>query len=225
MLEKKMDKSGRESGVVMIEAIYVVVIAVLLIFFTMNVGVIYYNRMTLTAIANEAASGVAEVYGSANKDPFYNFTEYGYFEDRNVYRYFGNGKNELDSMAGKKAKWYASYLVYENEFSVGENLDFSDISVTCKENDLNVQTLTVTIDRTYPVFIMNPVSFWGLNPEYDVQVSGTAVCYDVIHQMNSISLKNELTDRVDSSSTVIKIVKDAIKTTKKIIKFVKKKSS
>ncbi len=225
MLKEIMENGNEENGVVMIEAVYVVVIAVLIIFFTINVGVVYYNRLTLTAIANEAASAVAEVYGSTNKDPFYNFTESGYFGDRNVYRYFLTGKKELDGMAEKKGKWYASYLVYENEFSVGENLDFSDISVACKENDLNAQVLTVTIERTYPVFIMNPVSFWGLEPKYNVQVSGAAVCYDVIHQMNAISLKNELTDRLDSSSTIVKMFKDIKETIDKVVKHEKKKTS
>lgn len=216
-----MEKENSEKGMVMIEAIYVVVIAVLIIFFTMNVGTVYYNRIVLTAIANEAASGVAEIYGSVNKDPFYNYTGYEYFKNKDAYRYFLGKKQELDSMAEKKAKWYAAYLVYENEFSVEENLDFSDISVTCRENDLHMQTVTVTIDRTYPVFIINPASFWGLNPEYEVQASGTAVCYDIMHQMNAISLKNELTDRLDSSSTLVTIMKDVIKTIEKIVKCIK----
>lgn len=221
MRERKKDKKNPESGIVMIEAVYVVVIAIMVIFFTINIGVIYHNRIVLTSIANEAANGVAEVYGSANKEPFYNFTEYGYFREKNVYRYFGTGKSSLDSMAERKAKWYASYLVYEHEFSVEKSMDFSGIEVTCKKNDINMQTLTVTIKRTYPVFIINPAAFWGLDPEYTIQVSGTAVCYDVIHQMNSMAFKNELTDRLDGVSTIVKIIQDLLKTIEKVKKHYK----
>ena len=46
MLKEIMENGNEENGVVMIEAVYVVVIAVLIIFFTINVGVVYYNRLS-----------------------------------------------------------------------------------------------------------------------------------------------------------------------------------
>ena len=82
-----IEMKREEKGMVMIEAVYVVVIAVLIILFTFNVGVIYHNKLVLTSVANEAANGIAEVYGCIGKEPFYAYTSPGYFGGRNIYRY------------------------------------------------------------------------------------------------------------------------------------------
>lgn len=217
MSEGKKGAKGREDGVIMIEAVYVVVIAIMIIFFTMNIGVLYHNRIVLTAIANEAAGGVAEIYGSTGKEPFYNYTDHAFFSGRNPYRYLLPGEGTLEDMAEKKARWYASYLVYEKEFRGDRNMDFSGIQVECVENmGIGMKTLSVTIKREYPVFIMNPMSFWDLDPKYEIEVTGNAVCYDPIHQMNATSFKNELADRIDSSSSVLKIVDNIVETVQKV---------
>lgn len=193
IIEMKKD----EKGMVMVEAVYVVVIAVLIILFTFNVGVIYHNKLVLTSIANEAANGIAEVYGCIGKEPFYAYTSPGYFGGRNIYRYLIT-KGQLKETAEKKGKWYASYLTNELEFSAQENLDFSDIKVECTESDFGVQEIKVSVTRKYPVFIVNPASFFDIDLEYEITAEGTAVCYDIIHQMNSMSLVKELQNKADS---------------------------
>lgn len=192
-----IEMKKEEKGMVMIEAVYVVVIAVLIILFTFNVGVIYHNKLVLTSVANEAANGIAEVYGCIGKEPFYAYTSPGYFGGRNIYRYL-IAKGKLKETAEKKGKWYASYLTNELEFSAQENLDFSDIKVECTESDFGVQEIKVSVTRKYPVFIVNPASFFGIDLEYEITAEGTAVCYDIIHQMNSMSLVKELQDNADS---------------------------
>lgn len=198
-----MMRKSEESGEVMVEAIYVVVIAIMVIFFAINVGVVYHNRIVVTAVANEAASGVAGIYSGLYKEPFYAYTAPAVFQGIDPYRYWKYGdtwetraKLKMDSAAEDKAKWYASYLVYESEFTTNKELDFSGISVTCADNGIGLKTLSVTVKRSYPVFIMNPVSFFGLDPEYDAEATGTAVCYDVIHQMNSIALADEIENKL-----------------------------
>lgn len=193
-----MMRKSEESGEVMVEAIYVVVIAIMVIFFAINVGVVYHNRIVVTAVANEAASGVAGVYARMDQEPFYAYMEKEDFKHIYPYRYRKYG-DLTDSTAVGKAKWYASYLVYESEFSTNKELDFSGISVECDDNGIGLKTLSVTVKRTYPVFIMNPVSFFGLNPEYDAEATGTAVCYDVIHQMNSIALADEIENKLGAN--------------------------
>lgn len=217
MKQRKKAARGSEDGFIMVEAIYVVVIAIMIIFFTINIGVVYHNWIVLTAIANEAAAGVAEIYGSTSKEPFYNYTDNAFFSGKNPYRHFMFAEGELEDMAKKKAKWYASYLVYSKEFRADKNMDFSGIQVECIENTgIGMKTLAVTISREYPVFIMNPMSFWKLDPKYEVKVTGTAVCYDPIYQMNATSFKNELADRIDASSSVIKIVDNIVETVQKV---------
>lgn len=191
-----MKRKDNENGMVMVEAIYVLVIAILLIFFTMNLGAIYYNRIIVTATANEAASGVAEIYGSAGKEPFYAYTDPQYFKGRDVYREL-MPMGMLVENAEQKAKWYASFLTYEDEFTSEKSLDFSDVVVDCSLNDIGVLAITVTITREYPVFITFPAGFWGLDATYKVSATGTAFCYDVIWQMNWTALAKEIENKVD----------------------------
>lgn len=230
MMQRKRKETDKESGVVVVEAVYVVVIAVLLIFFSVNVSVVYHNRLVVTAAANEAASGVAEVYGCVGREPFYAYVSPAYFKGRNVYRYLNFGleyendtlamRSRLNTSAQEKGKWYASYLLSRMEYSTAgmeERMNFDGVSVVCGTNGIGMQTLTVTIRREYPVFILNPVSFFGLEPAYTVEASGTAVCYDVIHQMNAVSFTREWKQKLDPSEDMSEWMNDVLELVRKVV--------
>lgn len=201
-----MKRYKSEDGNAVIESIYVIFIALMMISFTINIAVIYHNRLVLTVVADEAANGVAEIYGSLEKEPFYNYTSRDYFWRRNIYRYLFGGRDKHRQITASKGKWYASYLLYENEFSSEHSMDFSDVIVSCGKNELGVDVVTVKIEREYPVFIMNPMSFWKLDPKYRIKVSGNAVCYDVIYQMNGYALVKEMQDKADSMLYITTII-------------------
>lgn len=185
----KSDKS--EDGMIMVEAIYVVVITIVVIFFAINVGVVFHNRMVVTAAANEAASGVARVYSGLDKEPFYGYMAPVDFSHVSPYRYRFSYLTYND-VAERKAKWYASYLIYNSEFAAQRSKNFDDVVTKCAPNEIGQQVLSVTIKRKYPMFDMNPAVFFGLDPEYEVEATGTAVCYDVIHEMNAAALLSEI---------------------------------
>ncbi len=193
-----MEQKNKEDGMVMIEAIYVLIIAIFLVFFTINLGSIYYNRIIVTSSANEAASGIAEIYGSMGKEPFNAYTPTEHFKGRDIYRHLD--KADLKRSAEDRAMWYGSFLVYDKEFSKEKSMDFyEDIDVDCSFNfDIGLQMITVSITREYPVFIFLPAGFWGLDETYEVSATGNAVCYDIIHQMNSMAWEKEIQDFVDS---------------------------
>lgn len=206
-----MKEIRSEEGMVMVEAIYVVVIAIMIIFFTINIGSVYYNRIAMTAAANEAAAGVASNYGSPNKEPFFNYTGTTDLYLTNPYRYWISGEKSLDQIAQKKAKWYAGYLVSEMEFFKRSNMDFSGIQVSVEENDAGSRNVTVSVKRKFDVFAVNPFLFFGLNPQYEVQVTGSAVCYDVIHEMNNIAFVDEMQKKIGGKIPVVNNVVSMIR--------------
>lgn len=222
MINNMREKTDRESGVVVVEATFVVVIAILIIFFTVNVSVVYHNRLVATAVANEAASGVAEVYGCVGKEPFYAYTNSGYFKGRNIYRYLDtNGlRLKINTSAEEKGKWYASYLISHTEFNPADKarkMNFDDVVVECGKSRHGINVLTVTIKREYPVFIMNPVSFFGLDPTYTVKAKGTAVCYDVIHQINAVSFAREINHRLLPSKSIGETMDETLELINRIV--------
>ena len=198
-----MKLKREENGEVMIEAIVVVVIAVMVIFFTMNVGIMYHNRNVLHAIANESASAIANVYGSIGKEPFYGYTDPAFFARRDAYRHTGYA---LEKKAKEKGKWYASYLVNEYEFSTVK-MEFSGITVDCEKNDLGQKIIRVRIKKEYPVFVAMPSEIFGLDLKYEIETEGVAVCYDVLHQMNAITLIDEVQSHVVDNSLILSSVK------------------
>ena len=214
-----MKREENEEGMIMVEAIYVVVITIVVIFFAINVGVVFHNRMVVTASANEAAASVAEVYKALDKDPFYAYMEASDFKHIDPYRYVNFG-NIYKTTTESKAKWYASYLIYNSEFAAQRSMNFDDIVTKLEKNKIGQQVLYVTIKRKYPVFDMNPVAFFGLDPDYEAEATGTAVCYDVIHQMNKTAFIDELQDKatdnagghiIDNILDTIEAVREALK--------------
>jgi len=207
-----MRREEYEDGMIMVEAVYVVVIAIMVIFFGFNVAVMYHNRIILTAIADEAAASVANTYGVPGKDPFYSYMDEEDYKKWDPYRYLTFGADMFNKAVEKKGKWYASYLVWKNEFRAEENMDFSGIKVNCKKNFASgVMQVTVEITRKYPAFTMNPVVFFGLEPEYTVNTTGTAVCYDVVHQMNTIAYTSELLTKAETKIPGLDILNAAMK--------------
>lgn len=190
-----MKREENEEGMIMVEAIYVVVITIVVIFFAINAGVVFHNRMVVTASANEAAASVAGVYKALDKEPFYAYMDTTDFRHIDPYRYLKYG-NTYITATESKAKWYASYLIYNSEFAAQRSMNFDDIVTKCEKNDIGQQVLYVTIKRKYPMFDMNPAAFFGLDPDYEVEATGTAVCYDVIHQMNKTAFVDELQDKI-----------------------------
>ena len=208
-----MSIKKEENGEIMVEAIYVVVIAIMVIFFTMNVGVVFHNRNVLSSIANEAANGIAEIYGSIGKEPFYGYTDPEYFSGRSTYRHWN--KSLLKERAQEKGKWYASFLIDEKEFSA-EEMDFSGVKVICDQNSAGQDIIRVTIEKEYPVFTGAPGGIFGHELNYTIKVEGVAICYDIIHEMQGMALGKEINAKLDSLTKTSEAIKTIIELVDKI---------
>lgn len=212
-----------QSGMIMVEAVYVVIITMTIVLFTANFAALYHNRIVLTSVANETANAIAEIYGSTSKEPRYAYTGPGSFYGNNVYRYMNHDK--IQDIAEKKGRWYGSYLLYESEWANHEHANdgtitdsFDELNVTCTENDLGLYEITVSINKTYPAFLLFPAKFLGYGLEYNVEAEGKAICYDIIHQMNSMALVKELQNKVDSSFSLLDSIDKIMETISTLMK-------
>lgn len=204
ILDKR--KIEDSSGEVVVEAMILVIIIVYAIFFTINIAGIYYNRITAASVAQEAASGSGAVYNSEAREPFVGYISSKYFQGRNIYRYFGTTEPAMNLETKEKAKWYGSYLLYKNEFATSGNhtKGLSDqVETSCEKNsELGCTVIHVSIEKEYPLFIANPMRFFGIDPKYTCSATGTAVCYDPLHQMNLMALMDEFASNVTGALTV-----------------------
>lgn len=205
---RKMQQND-SPGEVMVEAMILVIIIICAIFFTINIAGIYYNRITVASVAQEAASGAGAVYGSEGREPFVGYVPTGYFKNRDIYRYL-SFDNSLNVQTEYKASWYGSYLLYTNEFATKHDTGISEYVVTSceKESKLGCTMIHVSIEKEYPLFIANPMNFFGINPKYTSAATASAVCYDPIHQMNLMALGDELAGGVNDAFKLTKGLND-----------------
>lgn len=210
-------KVRNESGEFVIESTFLMFITIMMVFFVINVGGIYYNRVVVTAVANESANAVAAIYGNNYKEPFMNFTDSDSVSSRNPYRYAFLGTKHIRENTEEKGKWYACYLLSKTELNRDNKKttkkDFDGVKVECVDcHALDAVKVQVSITREYPVLTVNPtkaLNVPGMSSYYTVKAEGGAVCYDLLHQMNSIGLKKQLFAKADDKSTIISIIDNA----------------
>lgn len=202
----KKEIAKDSSGEVVVEATLLVVIIILTIFFTFNVACVFYNRQVVNAVATEAAASVAASSNSESRDPFVGYVASKYFKYRDVYRYNFSDfcYTKMGEQAKEKAEWYSSYFLHMYEFSERHDTGISpDITVSIEErDDLGTSVVNVVISKEYPVFVMNPMSYFGLDPTYKCVGSGTAICYDPLHQINSMALADEVAHGLNDAFVV-----------------------
>lgn len=191
-----------DSGEVVVEAMILVIIIICAIFFTINIASVYYNRIIVASVAQEAASGASIVYGSEGREPFVGYVPTDYFKNRNIYRHLLS--NKLEDVTAEKARWYGSYLLNINEFATAHDTGISDyIETRCEKNErLGCMMVYVSVDKEYPLFIANPMSIFGIDPKYVCSATASAVCYDPIHQINLMALFDEFAGGVNGASKV-----------------------
>lgn len=214
-----MRRMKEENGMVMIEAVYVVIIAIVMIFFLLNVGFVYYNRMVVTAIADEAAVSIANNYGYTWKEPFYSYMGENAFRGIDPYRHMNETK--LKKSVEAKGRWYTSYLLSDLEWSKEERTDFDDVTVAYGDNEMGMKTVTVTIEKNYPVFSFAPSVFWKLERDYEVEATGVAVCYDPVYRMNTTAFVSEMEKKIVSGTATGKIVNSLCSIVDSIIELMK----
>lgn len=208
----------RDEGVIVVEAMYIVVITMFVLMFVFDLGVLYHNRMVIVAAANEAAAAVGATYNSAARDPFTGYVPPDFFKNRKIYRH---ENHDLEEQAAKKAQWYASYLVYRDEISTEHKTNFdSNVKTECKtDKDIGCQVVSVNIEREYRTLFINPLRIFGFDPIYTCKATGTAVCYDPIYQMNMMQMLDQMASDVESKSKILSTAAEIESLIKKIVSF------
>lgn len=201
----------REDGELMVEAVIVFVIAVMVVFMLMNIALFTYQKIHISATANQAAADIANIYSETEADPFRSCINTSQLYFRKPYRYIGKaGSTGLDQEQKKKAEWYAEYLMSKNDILVKPSHS-NDSNKNCitvqinKNTELGQRQLVLEIKRTYPLLAVNPLKYFGLDLEYTYSATGYAQCYDMIDYINTANMTQEAASRFHSivNGTVI----------------------
>ena len=121
-----MERKSREKGAIMLEAIFVMVITMLVLVWLLAVGFLYYQRYTTTVVTNDAAVKIASTYNNPSSDIIMGYVATEDVSGRNLYRNFtsGSASSNLLEVNEKRAEAYVKYILDKANFSgVVEDVD------------------------------------------------------------------------------------------------------
>lgn len=212
-------KLVEEKGEFTIEATIVMIVTMAFFFMIMNISFFIYHMQIASSEANRVATDIAAVYGKPYKEPFYGYMDELYFMDCSPYRYWGTG---LESKNTQKARWYACYYLSKNQFEQETSETkgtgyYSGVSATVGKNSIGQREITVKIYLEYPVFAMNPLGVFGIDPYYEVGGNGKAICIDPLHDMNCTKVYDEIYKKVSGFSTTTIIISNLCEIINKLV--------
>ncbi|WP_316608191.1 hypothetical protein [uncultured Ruminococcus sp.] len=183
-LNKKINMKDEGANVV-IEASFVMSIAVVMIAVLINLGFITYEHSLLQATANKTASNIANVYSSICRDPEFGYVNDSNFYKTNLYRYVTNFfTSSSDDRASRKGAWYSLYNIKRNKMMKDEPKNIN-IDVEGRKGTILLNQVIVTIKSEYSV----PLSqIWGGNNKMTFTVTGRSNCIDLLDYFDTVMM-------------------------------------
>lgn len=183
-LNKKINMKDEGANVV-IEASFVMSIAVVMIAVLINLGFITYEHSLLQATANKTASNIANVYSSICRDPEFGYVNDSNFYKTNLYRYVTNFfTSSSDDRASRKGVWYSLYNIKRNKMMKDEPKNIN-IDVEGRKGTILLNQVIVTIKSEYSV----PLSqIWGGNNKMTFTVTGRSNCIDLLDYFDTVMM-------------------------------------
>lgn len=175
----------KENGNVIIEASFVMTIAVVMVAVLISLAFVVYEQTLLEATANAAASKVANVYSSTARDP-----EIGYVSDvnfckTNLYRYLSDFfSSNMSNASTRKGQWFSLYSIKKNRLIMDDPKSV-DVEVVGRNGSMLLNQVVVRIKSEYAI----PLTLvWGGNNKTTFSVEGRATCIDLLEYFDTVSM-------------------------------------
>ena len=185
------------SGAIMLESLIVIITTVFLLFFTLALFSVMYQRYSIKTIVDEAAAKMAQNYEYSGVAKF----ETGVMSDDQYtsvspYRYTSGNYAELVSGAEMYA---AAYLNKRLERSTYNWFSKHTYTFEVSEVALGRRYVTVTAEGGYTVPFGDSLKYFGFKGGPTFKVTGYAECLDLSHYINTVDYVNKWAKFVDSN--------------------------
>lgn len=166
---KRKVKSQR--GEVMLEATFIFVPVLLLLFMLLGISFMFYQQAMITSVADEVASDVAKNLKYTELDIGEDVISPSDSENTAMYR-TTFGKSSLESAHEERAKSYVKWRIGMATLGI----DALDPEVECdiKSSEIGRAYVTVTVSQTSDFFMSGILDFIGITDE---QTSFSATAY------------------------------------------------
>lgn len=195
-----------ESANAVIEASFVMSIAVVMIAVLINLGFILYEHTLLESTANKTASNIANVYSSICRDPEIGYVNDSNFYKTNLYRYVSNFfTSSLDDSSVRKGNWYALYTIKKNNMIKQSDKSEVNVEVKRRNGSILINQVVVNIQCEYAIPLTR---IWGGNNKMTFSATGRANCIDLLDYFDTVMMvEDDVIKKLDKfTSTFTKFV-------------------
>lgn len=173
-------KQKNRRGEIVVEATVIVTLVVLFITTMLYITMILYQQTLLSAMANQTASNLAQMYGNNMKDTFT-----GYVDSGQVYQPINYSNLKTDAymdIMKQKANTFALYRLKSSSIlNTGEPV--VEVEVVKKPNELLKNQIIVSVQEQYEVPFL---TMFGADGTIVFTATGRADCVDILEYINGV---------------------------------------
>lgn len=169
----------------MLESLIVYPITMLLLFFTLAVFSVLFQRWNLQTIANESAMRMAQTYRLYMAEESTGYVTDTQIEEVGPYRYMANLFNhDMEESIQERVEAYAGWRMARTTYT--KNVTEPKCTVTVTSDNLGRRHLEVVIKGEYSVPFGDALSFFGFDGTTTYEVTAYADCLDIVDYIHVV---------------------------------------
>jgi len=169
-------------GAIMLEALIVYGITIFLLFLVLALFSVFYHLWNVQAIANEAATRVAQTYKYIGADVDTGYVEISQISELKEYRYLLGGKHELEEAAADRLEGYINDRLDHTSFV--NRLTDTGIQVEVKKDAMGSRHIKVTVQEEFSVPFGEVLTYFGYDSTISYEDTAYARCLDLVDYIN-----------------------------------------
>lgn len=219
-MKKRIQKLHNENGEVMLESLLVYMVTIFLLFMILALTCVWFQRLTVTTVANDTAARIAAGFRYGNEDLYDTSYDEDDLADMKTYRYWFAYKG-LKETAAEAAEDFAVKRLMKSSFAAKKTSE-TDVDFELVNDGIGRNHVVVTITGEYDLPFIDMLEFLGL-PKYNAYtVEGYADCTDILSYINDIKFACTVANTVkDDLGSFAKVGDSAIKLVNKVIGTIK----
>ncbi len=182
---------GDSSGMMVVEAMIILLITITVLVFLMGIGFLFYQQWNVYLIANDAATRIAQNYPYTGTDPVMGYLDSDILSAVSPYRYMFSSKELAADNADKGEKYVRWNL---SKTSLCKAVSDPVVSVTTEYDSLARRHVEVTIEAEYEIPLGGALEYFGLPGTVTFSATGRAVCIDLMNYVSTVNTMKTMTD-------------------------------
>lgn len=201
------EKNKNEQGAIMLEAVYCILIVIIVFMFLLSFGFYLYQKTVVGIVANDIAEEISRSY------KFRNITDDSSIDVTDIsgigkYRYF-IFSNSFKSNNETKAYNLANTRLSKNSFAK-RNGGLS-VKLDTVVDDIGRRHYVVTLKQKYNFLFEDMLTTLGIADINTIEATAYAESVDVLHYVNMVRTTKYGIGKVKDNSSVLGLIDKAIK--------------